>query len=223
MNVEKKTYLPLVLVILAAFITAECGSSESGGSNGTSTTDAGTDATDGGDATGGADGTDTTDGGDATGGADGTGSTDGTDGGDATGGADGGDATDGADGGEVGQCPGDFPDNERCNSEGTSCTNTYEYCATQISDTTCDCKNGKWQCSAPGGAQPVDCHECCQAANEAMWFCFNGDCVKASGCEAIDCCVPGAKGDAWCKSNFGDCSSCVAGPTDGGCGPKDCN
>jgi hypothetical protein len=123
----------------------------------------------------------------------------------------------------VAPCPGDLPSGEPCSPEGTSCATTYEHCGTQKSDSGCDCKNGTWQCWESGGEAPADCHECCREAHDQNWYCFTGQCVEASLCEAIGCCIPGDGGDSWCKSNFGNCSTCIAGPSDGGCNPKDCD
>ena len=44
----------------------------------------------------------------------------------------------------------------------------------------------------------------------------DGDCIEASGCEAENCCVPGAQGDDYCASLYGPESVCVA-DTDGYC------
>jgi hypothetical protein len=60
-------------------------------------------------------------------------------------------------------------------------------------------------------------HETCKESLGDMGYCGpDGDCIEASGCEAMNCCVPGAQGDAWCQGNFGEESVCVAG-TDGYC------
>jgi hypothetical protein len=62
-------------------------------------------------------------------------------------------------------------------------------------------------------------HELCRDAMGDMYYCGpDGICLEASGCEALDCCLPGEQGDRWCRDNYGDDSSCIAGPLDGSCG-----
>lgn len=62
-------------------------------------------------------------------------------------------------------------------------------------------------------------HTACQAEYGDMLFCADGECVEASGCEALDCCVPGPDGDEYCAAAFGDGSTCdiVGDPPDGSC------
>ena len=65
-------------------------------------------------------------------------------------------------------------------------------------------------------------HELCREAMGDMYYCGpDGVCLEASGCEALDCCLPGEQGDRWCRDNFGEDSSCIAGPNDGYCGRGD--
>ena len=62
-------------------------------------------------------------------------------------------------------------------------------------------------------------HDLCREAMGDMYYCGpDGICLEASGCEALDCCLPGEQGDRWCLENFGEDSSCIAGPLDGYCG-----
>ncbi len=73
-------------------------------------------------------------------------------------------------------------------------------------------------------------HACCAAAYDELYFCApgpageaeSGSCVQASGCEALDCCVPGEGGDEWCQASYGESACCVAGETDGSCSSTGC-
>ena len=71
-----------------------------------------------------------------------------------------------------------------------------------------------------GGAECTQDDAGHAACNDALgWagYCGpDGDCIEASGCEAEDCCVPGAQGDDYCASLYGPESVCVA-DTDGYC------
>ena len=62
----------------------------------------------------------------------------------------------------------------------------------------------------------VDCtpdddgHACCYDALGSSWFCGgDGRCAEVTDCESEDCCVPGPGGDAKCRRNFGEASSCT--------------
>ncbi len=71
----------------------------------------------------------------------------------------------------------------------------------------------------PGACeQSYEGHTTCNADNGALFFCGDdGDCIEASGCEALDCCLPGEQGDTWCTANFGDASVCAIVNNDGQC------
>ena len=67
-------------------------------------------------------------------------------------------------------------------------------------------------------AQTDEGHQACVEANDATYFCGDeGECIAASGCEALSCCVPGRGGDAWCFSQFGEGSECAVAGIDGSC------
>ena len=62
--------------------------------------------------------------------------------------------------------------------------------------------------------QTIEGHATCAELIEFLGFCGNdGVCISASGCEASDCCVPGASGDAWC----GEGRFCAIVENDGVC------
>ena len=110
--------------------------------------------------------------------------------------------------------------NDPCDTKGTECADTSLWCGLMMTNYGCHCNGTEWLCYS--AAAPVDCHECCQEAMGGMYFCSDGQCLKASGCLALDCCVPGPKGDAWCKGTFGECSKCTVVSNDGRCNPVDC-
>ena len=94
------------------------------------------------------------------------------------------------------------------------------WCEQEVVTAFCECSVGTWSCLSAGLAG--DCHECCTEALGEMYYCVGGDCVEASGCEALDCCVPGEPGTAYCKATFGSCSMCQIIDDDGLCSPAEC-
>ncbi len=64
-----------------------------------------------------------------------------------------------------------------------------------------------------------DGHDACREDyDDDGYFCGpDNECVQANFCEAQSCCLPGASGDSYCRSQFGSDSSCVPGDTDGSC------
>jgi len=87
---------------------------------------------------------------------------------------------------------------------------------------------GKSSEAEPACSRDAEGHAECAEAHGPLWYCGAGNrCTRASGCEALSCCVPGAGGDDWCRSNFGACSTCAgerctmcagdAGPAPGEC------
>lgn len=74
-----------------------------------------------------------------------------------------------------------------------------------------------------GGTPAGECtsdyegHDLCQQRYGMLHFCGPElMCIEASGCAALECCVPGERGDQWCQATFGEVSRCHAG-TDGAC------
>ena len=120
---------------------------------------------------------------------------------------------------EIPPCNG-VPNNAPCDTKGAECADTSPWCGSMMAYHMCHCNGTEWQCYS--AAAPVDCHECCQEAMGGMYFCSDGQCLKASGCLALECCVPGPQGDAWCKGTFGECSKCTVVSNDGRCIPVDC-
>jgi len=66
-------------------------------------------------------------------------------------------------------------------------------------------------------AQDYAGHDACRVANDDTYFCGPDlECIPHSMCEALECCLPGEQGDAWCEATFGEGSVCIAG-TEGSC------
>jgi hypothetical protein len=61
-------------------------------------------------------------------------------------------------------------------------------------------------------------HACCAETFGAGYFCNERNmCSPVAGCEALDCCVPGVEGDAYCAMNFGEGATCIPDGEDGRC------
>ena len=70
-----------------------------------------------------------------------------------------------------------------------------------------------------GACEQTDAgHATCNSDNGDMFFCGDdGDCIEASGCASLECCLPGQGGDEWCAANFGEDSVCAIVNNDGQC------
>jgi len=139
--------------------------------------------------------------------------------------SDGGDATVEADSGDAIGTPSceDFEEGDPCGpqAEALGCSSTTTWCEHEVETGFCECTDGTWGCVSAGA--PLDCHECCAEALGEMNYCVSGQCVEASGCKAVDCCVPGEPGTAYCKETFGSCSVCQIMDNDGVCSPAECD
>jgi hypothetical protein len=66
--------------------------------------------------------------------------------------------------------------------------------------------------------QTYEGHATCNAENGDLFFCGDdGNCIEASGCLALSCCLPGEGGDEWCASQFGEGNVCAIVNNDGQC------
>ena len=99
-----------------------------------------------------------------------------------------------------------------------SSRDTQDQTNTNSTDTSTDDTDTNQSCE-----QDYEGHDACRQLYGDMYYCGpSGECIEASGCEAMSCCLPGAQGDNWCQNNFGECSECVAGESDGLCSPLEC-
>ena len=116
---------------------------------------------------------------------------------------------------------------EACAPDGASCENTMTWCGEEISESGCNCNNGKWECWSAGAPAPCcsgctqdeEGNACCAEHNGPDFVCGSeGQCVESLLCTAPHCCLEGADGDAYCAENYGSCSSC----SNGTCTPLNC-
>jgi hypothetical protein len=139
--------------------------------------------------------------------------------------SDGGDATVETDSADTSGAPSceDFEEGDPCGPEAEilDCTSTTTWCEQDTEMGSCQCTDGTWGCVSAGA--PLDCHECCAEALGEMYYCVSGQCVEASGCKAVDCCVPGEPGTGYCEEAIGSCSVCQVTGDGGVCSPAECD
>jgi hypothetical protein len=119
---------------------------------------------------------------------------------------------------------------ESCDFGGQMCELKGDHCGEELVLSDCVCKDDAWLCTEKDlSACCSDCtqdnegHACCAEFNTEMFFCdFEGGCIEAPVCDSADCCVPGEPGDAYCKKQFEECSSCLLQGSLGTCSRTAC-